>query len=388
MLKPNASENEMVDVEQPGWKIAGVLWLWHAAAWLMFYVVITTAVYLDPQMQTLGRSWGRVFLENSAYPLRMTVLSIGVWGVTKWVWQMPFGWGQRVWWYMVASLAWVGISAAFKYVREYITGTASATGFERYVLWSYVLYWAVVASAAIVFFYRQYRKRETEALLLTLQNTQLEAQLTQMQLQTLKAQLKPHFLFNMHNALAGLVRKGDRRMALKMLAALSDLLRKTLAHNQAPLIPLREELAFIQRYLDLEQIRFQERLYVTIDVDEAAQDVLVPAMLLQPLVENAIRHGVAELVDGGRVCITGHSNLEVLEVNVYNDGPLLPAGWRLEHQDGIGLRNTHERLQKHYGTGHFFEVTNNQDCGVVVKLQIPHTQVSEPISSVKRFIDA
>ncbi len=165
-------------------------------------------------------------------------------------------------------------------------------------------------------------------------------------------------------------------MALKMLAALSDLLRHTLSHDHAQQVTLREELDFLQRYLDLEQIRFQGGLQVEIEVDEEVQGVLVPNMILQPLVENAIRHGIAETLERGRLRLSGCCKEGQLHLQVYNDGPPLPQGWHLERQAGIGLRNTRERLKRHYGSRFRFEISNVAHQGVLVKLSLPIEQAN------------
>ncbi len=349
----------------------------HVASWTLLCAAATTVGYLFPQVQASGQSWGSLFFKGQlAYAFPMALLTIGVWELTRLVWQARFVWWQRALSYIAASGGWMGVSVGYSLLIRQIAGweaLASVAGGER---WSYIVFWMAVGGASVLHFYQRYRQREREAIALTLKNTQLESQLTQMQLQTLKAQLHPHFLFNTHNAIAALVRKGDRKMALKMLAALSDLLRHTLSHDHTQHVTLREELDFLQRYLDLEQIRFQGGLQVEIDVDEEAQEVLVPTMILQPLVENAIRHGIAESLEMGRLRLSGCCQEEQLHLQVYNDGPPLPEGWHLERQTGIGLRNTRERLEKHYGNHFRFEMSNVANQGVLVKLSLPIEQAN------------
>ena len=213
-------------------------------------------------------------------------------------------------------------------------------------------------------YYARYREREFRA-------AQLESQLAQAQLQALKMQLHPHFLFNTLNAIAGLVRDRKDKAAVQMLAGLSDLLRHTLENAGKQEIPLREELDFLELYLDIQQMRFSDRLKVQMEVAPETLNARVPNLILQPLVENAIRHGIAARVSSGLIAVSARLVNGLLQLKVADDGPGLKRDWRMEDGAGIGLSNTRERLNQLYGREHRFEVRNREGGGVEATLVIP-----------------
>jgi len=213
-------------------------------------------------------------------------------------------------------------------------------------------------------YYRQFRERELRA-------SQLEAQLAQAQLQMLKMQLHPHFLFNTLNGVTGLVRDYDNAAAVQMLVGLSDLLRQTLDNAGKQEVRLSEELEWLELYLKLQQMRFSDRLRTQIEAAPETLDALVPNMIMQPLVENAIRHGLTPRAAPGTVSLTARRNGAWLELRVCDDGAGLPDGWRLAESQGVGLSNTAARLRQLYGTDFRFDVRNREGGGVEAKLSIP-----------------
>ena len=194
--------------------------------------------------------------------------------------------------------------------------------------------------------------------------SRLETQLAHAQLDALKMQLNPHFLFNTLNSVSSLMYV-DVDAADAMLARLSDFLRLTLDRPIAPRIPLHQELDFVQRYLEIERIRFEERLRVTIDVERSAEDVLVPALLLQPLVENAIHHGIAKRAGGGAIAIRARREEKWLHLTVRDDGEGAGAV-----RERVGLGNTRARLQALYADQHRLEY-GPADKGFAVEIAIP-----------------
>ena len=221
-------------------------------------------------------------------------------------------------------------------------------------------------------YYKQLRERE----LLT---SQLSAQLSQAKLQALRMQLNPHFLFNAMNSISMLVRRNDNTQAVRMLAGLSDLLRYVLEDSPADEVPLRDELSFLERYLEIEKVRFQDRLHVDIDAAEETLDAFVPNLLLQPLVENAIRHGVARKVTPGRVEIAARRLGDRLIVQVRDDGPGLGPSLG---GSGVGLANTRSRLEQLYGAEQSFELRAGQPAGAVATLSLPfHTTPAVQVSA-------
>jgi len=227
--------------------------------------------------------------------------------------------------------------------------------------------WVLVAIRHGIGYYDKYRARELKA-------SQLEARLAQAQLQALKMQLQPHFLFNTLHAISTLVHR-DPNGADRMISRLSDFLRLTLENAGIQEVPLRVELEFLYKYLDIEQVRFGPRLTVRHDVDPAALDLLVPNLILQPLVENAVRHGIAPRAAGGRIDIRARKLKERLEIEIGDDGPGLAAGHPLT--EGVGLRNTRERLRQFFGEDHAFEVKDGSAGGFRVHLDVPARMAAE-----------
>jgi two-component system LytT family sensor kinase len=187
-------------------------------------------------------------------------------------------------------------------------------------------------------------------------------------LDALRWQLNPHFLFNALNAISTLVVDDRREDATRMIARLGDLLRTTLAGSGAADVPLAEELDLVQRYLDIEQVRLSDRLSLRTDVDGEARQALVPSLLLQPIVENAVRHAIAPREAGGTIVISAHRANGRLCVSVEDDGPGMPA----QEAQGIGLSNTRERLRHRYADAHRFELTRGHLGGLRVSIELPY----------------
>lgn len=238
-----------------------------------------------------------------------------------------------------------------------------------------LFYGLILGIGSALDYYRQFRERELRA-------SQLETQLAQAQLQMLKMQLHPHFLFNTLNGITGLVRDHDNAAAVQMLVGLSELLRQTLDNSGKQAVRLGEELEWLELYLKLQQMRFSDRLQFSIEVPPQALDVLVPNLITQPLVENAIRHGLASRAAPGLVSLSAQRVGERLELRVCDDGIGLPANWRLESNQGVGLANTTARLQQLFGADFTFEVRNREPVGVEAFLSIPLSVAAGVDSSI------
>jgi sensor histidine kinase YesM len=239
---------------------------------------------------------------------------------------------------------------------------------------SLVIYWSVVGLTHAYDYYRRYRERERRAAQLELEAAQLEAQLAQAQLEALRTQLHPHFLFNTLNTVSVLMQE-DVSAANRTLVRLSELLRLTLRTTDAHEVPLKQELEFLRSYLEIEQTRFQNRLRVRMEIDPGALDAQVPNLLLQPLVENAIRHGIAPRTTTGTVEIRAARRNGAVELSVRDDG----AGAEIEsikpNAAGVGLANTRARLRKLYGDAHRFDLAPAEGGGLAVTISIPfHTE--------------
>ena len=228
-------------------------------------------------------------------------------------------------------------------------------------------FWAVLGIVHAIEYYRKFREREVRA-------SQLEARLAQAQLEVLRTQLHPHFLFNTLHAVSTLMHR-DVEAADEMITELSDLLRLTLRGGGAQEVPLAQELDILGRYIGIMRIRFRDRLTATTDVDPTALDALVPALILQPLVENAIRHGIAEQPGAGRLAIRARRESPWLVLEVLDDGAGLGAGENGVNgvKEGVGLANTRARLAQLYGAHHELRLAGPPDGGggLVVTLRIP-----------------
>jgi signal transduction histidine kinase len=240
-----------------------------------------------------------------------------------------------------------------------------ATGlFVSWVLSDGLLYWTVLSVSYAVEHYRRYRERELTA-------SQLETQLAQADLQALKMQLHPHFLFNTLHTIGSLVRTGDRDTAVRVVAGLGDLVRRLLDGAAQQEVPLKQELDFIRSYLDIEQIRFRDRLSVTIHATDDVLDARVPHLLLQPLVENAIRHGIAPYLWAGHLLVVATRMEDRVQLLVRDDGPGYRNGGGAEAQGGIGLANTRARLSKLYGDDYELDVGSVADGGFECRIALP-----------------
>ena len=202
-----------------------------------------------------------------------------------------------------------------------------------------------------------------------LRSSKLQAQLAEARLRTLQMQLQPHFVFNALHSLSDLV-SDEPKTAVRLIARLGDFLRLTLQNSTAQGVPLKRELDFLEAYLEIERVRFGDRLKVVIEIDPQSLDAEVPSLILQPLVENAIRHGVASHIGPGLVQLRTKRHGETLLIEIRDNGPGMPTNAR----EGLGLRNTHERLRQTYGLGYSLEVRNQGESGVVVSCELPYRQ--------------
>jgi two-component system, LytTR family, sensor kinase len=227
-----------------------------------------------------------------------------------------------------------------------------------------ITYWVVIGLNAALDYYGKYRERELRAM-------QLETRLAQAELDALRMQLHPHFLFNTLNSISVLMAE-DVRSARRMLTRLSDLLRKSLENKGAHEVSLKDELEFLESYLEIEQTRFQDRLTVHMEVDPATLDARVPNLILQPLVENAIRHGIAPRASQGFVEIRAQRENGMVKLQVSDNGNGLQRSAQEDSlMKGIGLSNTQARLEQLYGAEHRFELSNGESGGLTVTIAIP-----------------
>ena len=224
-----------------------------------------------------------------------------------------------------------------------------------------IIYGVIVSVSHALDYYRKYHER-------TVQTLELEKHLTEARLQSLLRQLKPHFLFNALNGIASLM-YSDVAAAERMLVRLAELLRQTMSQTGAPLTALKAEIAFLDCYLGIERIRFRERLAVHMDIEPSTLDAQVPSLILQPLVENAIRHGIEPQVRPGIITLASRRVGETLVLTVIDNGGGMPPGGFT--REGIGIANSRARLAELYGRDQTFEMSNQPEGGLCVRLTFP-----------------
>ncbi len=351
-----------------------VKWLTIWAVWTLFGLFFTTQLVLQSQLWKTQVSFWQIlswqlvsgYVWFAVSPLILYLTNRFPFEASKWKISLPIHIAAAV----ILALFQQAIDASILTRLGYPPGREFASFGEAYQYFVFVnLHFSVLIYAGVVgiksayTYYQKYRERELEA-------SQLEARLAQSRLQVLKMQLHPHFLFNTLNAISELIYK-DPESADHMLTDLSDLLRLSFENLEVQEVPLKQELEFLEKYLEIEQMRFHDRLTVNMDISPDTLDASVPNMILQPLVENAIKHGIAPRSSGGRIDIQAARNNGHLEINVSDDGLGVPFGDLDNLPEGVGLSNTRRRLQHLYGDKHTFDLRPVEKGGLTVSLEIP-----------------
>jgi two-component system, LytTR family, sensor kinase len=309
--------------------------------WSYLWALATPLVLRLVHKITMDRhDWVRGALIHAPLSVVLSVALTGIGHVLLWLhWGWPYG-----------------KSFSFERLTRFVIGNFSE-GVGMYLLIGLVGY--------AFSYYRRYREGE-------LRSVRLEAQLSQAQLQALKMQLHPHFLFNtLHSISALLHHQPDA--ARTMITRLGDFLRLTLENSGTQEVTLKKEMEFLRCYLEIERVRFQDRLMTRVNVSPPALDARVPNLILQPIVENAIRHGIAPRATPGLIEILAKPQNGSLRIQIRDNGPGLPTDRNSEalFTKGLGLANTERRLERLYGTAHRFDLTNDPQGGLVVTLEIP-----------------
>jgi signal transduction histidine kinase len=343
------------------------------ALWSLVGLAIASEIYLSSNF--LGRSitWGEAISDSLEDWYVYGVLSLAVVWVAR---RYPPERGPR----WVTAVIHLGAALAFSIVfivvrtlvgevDSLIAGEPASFGeifhplLVRTFPFNLLVYGVILTVSHALDYYRKYHER-------TIQTLELEKHLTEARLQALLHQLKPHFLFNTLNGIASLMHT-DVDDADRMLVRLSELLRITMSHTGAPQTTLREEVAFIERYLDIEKIRFRNRLDVVIAVDDDAIEAQVPSLILQPMVENAMHHGIEPHSRTGRIELRGVRRDGNLLLTITDNGAGMPAGGF--KREGIGVTNTRARLAELYGSGQKLEMANQPEGGLCVSITIPYS---------------
>ena len=350
-------------------------WLWIASIWFGLGLFDATQNVFVMRAEGMHHYWGRLFFTLLISWLPWVLLTPPVLRLSHRY--PPSQWNRVSTW--AAHLAACGsmgvIHAAWVALwEEWLNPWALMPGPDPFPqLWMHkfyggllsylVLYGLLLLVDHVLDSREQLARQQTET-------ARLNEQLLKAQLRALRRQIEPHFLFNTLNAIAGLVREKRNDAAVNMIVRLSDFLRRVVDDSDRQQVPLGEELEFTQKYLDIQKARFAERLQFTVDVPQELLPAQVPSLILQPMVENAVKHGIARRVQGGAIRITASRSNGTLTMRVYNDGPGLPVGWETS-QSGIGIQNVRTRLQSLYGDQFELSMRNQQPGGVEAAVSLP-----------------
>jgi two-component system, LytTR family, sensor kinase len=363
------------------------LWLEAAlifAAWTVFGLILASQFYMQFELRGQPVPWGEALRNGLFEAYLWAFVTLAIFWLAR---RFPLERGG-----MLRSLA-VHLAGAVVLALARVVvivelsrhlGWLEERSFSRQFwggLYQFVLlYTLLLGIAHTVLYYRRFREREQAA-------ERLAAGLTEARLHALKMQLQPHFLFNTLNAISALI-PTEARPARRMVARLGDLLRIALEHEETQEVTLREELTFLEPYLEIEQARLEDRLTVVMQIAPETLDALVPHLVLQPLVENAIRHGIAPRIEPGRAEISATLGADgrTLHLEVRDDGPGVDRDNQVRTRKGVGLANIQSRLEQLYDGEHRFELENHPEGGVVVRISLPFRRGDGIASSRERSV--
>ena len=346
----------------------GLIW----GVWTVIALFFTSQAYVMASAERQPIRYGRQFLiQTSACYLWALATPLVLWLSRRYCLQRN-NWLRRGAFHFVVSIAIVSALLALHYVAFMVIlgRTSYITPFQIFSFVYFNLdrwmlfYWLILLMSHAFSYYNSYRKGELKA-------SQLRTQLVQSQLEALKMQVHPHFLFNTLHSISALLSK-DTEGARKMITRLGDFLRLTLENSGSMEVTLQQEIEFLNGYLEIERIRFQDRLTTEIRVDPEVLDVRVPNLILQPIVENAMRHAIGNSTSG-HVEVVAVPRNGVVRIEVKDNGPGIHTDRILEARrgKGVGLANTQARLVGLYGEAARFELSNNPSGGLIVALEIP-----------------
>jgi len=350
-------------------------WLWIAVIWSGFGLFDATQTIFVMRAEGMHHSWPRLFFTLLFSWLPWVLATPMVLRLGR---RYPAAQWRRfsTWLAHLAACASIGLVYAgwISGWEDWLNPYALSPGPDPFMqLWlrkfdngllSYLILYGIILLVGSMLDSRERLARQQA------ETARLNEQLSQAQLSALRRQIEPHFLFNTLNAIAGLVREKRNDAAVDMIAGLSDFLRRVVEESGRQQVPLGEELDFAQKYLDIQKVRFAERLQVSVDVPKELFPAQVPSLILQPMVENAVKHGIAKRVQGGAIRIAAFRSNGRLTLTVYNDGPGLPAGWEKTHS-GVGISNARTRLRNLYGDEFDLSMQNQEPGGVEVSVSVP-----------------
>lgn len=362
-----------------------LFWVLHLGGWLA-WGVIGKYFYTVGMLNEGAPGYFKYVMLISASG---AVLTLGLRYLYRYLWSKPV-WAQ-VAGFIIGTLA---VAWAWIHLRSYIYMTwfskpkdmtdwleemgAAADLYEKIETMFFGGYFAtawivIVAWSALYFgikYYQLYQEVQRKAL-------KSAAMAHEAQLKMLRYQLNPHFLFNTLNAISTLVLEQATVDANRMVTRLSSFLRHSLDNDPMKMVTLDQEIKALKLYLDIEKVRFEDRLSLVLDIEGEASDALIPSLLLQPLVENAIKYGIARAEDGGTLKIAARTFAGDLLIELSDDGPGVElVDGQIPGANGVGLRNTRERLSELYGSHHAFRLSNTQPHGLTINIRIPYESKS------------
>ena len=361
--------------ERPGPSRLSRRTVWAAAGGFWLFVAAMSAAQILWIAQTPGQRVNvtRAMAWQTAYCVAWIPFTIAVWHVTRgWLPERFGGWLRLLTAHVAVFASVVGAHTFL------VTVLTFALANEDVSLWGHfmmqlrgqlngevLVYTAIAGTGTAMTFHERYQDRQVAA-------ARLQTELVAARLQALRGHLQPHFLFNSLHSIAALARAGDTAGVVRLIAALSDLLRHVLDAGDRH-ASLREELQIIERYLEIQRARFADRLEVTVDLSPDVADARVPLLVVQPLVENAVRHGLAPRVREGSLVVRAVRDNGRTRIDVEDTGVGLPPGWALSNATGTGLRNLASRLAAEFGDTATLDVAPREGGGVRATVTLPYT---------------
>lgn len=357
----------------------GRLWLIVAAACIVPAILDGVVSYIQARLSNRIPGWQEIFWQSNEWLILGALTPIAYYLAQRFPLRPPIR-ARNLFAHaggaLLLCIGWASAGASLRWVLDIAPeGVSKSQQMANWLLttipWGTFMYFTLLGCIHAFGYFVEAKEGEARA-------ARLAAQVAESRLGALRTQLHPHFLFNSLNAITVLVRDKDTSAAARMLDLLSDVLRQVLKSDQAHVVSLAEELAFLERYLAIEQIRFSDRLQVRFDVDDSLKDAAVPVFILQPLVENALRHGIAKRADGGVVEVSARRDGESLILTIADNGRGLNRASG-EHTDGngLGLANIRERLTTLYGNQARLDLrpAPQPGGGTLAEVVIPYRQL-------------
>ena len=351
-----------------------IRWRWIAALWCAGAMFVASQAIVVRHLEGKHLEEIRLFLTEFATWLPWVLATPLVIGLAR---RYPIQRGPTVRGVVAHLLAWIAISVAVGAWSAGLNVAFNPWGHLQrpafWETWSTTQFFQAVnslAAYALILTLTALADARTSIARQTAETARLNEELSNAQMAALRRQMEPHFMFNTLNSVAGLVRDNRNDAAVNMIVGLSEFLRRASADSHRSQVTLGEEVEYLQRYIDIQKVRFGDRLRVVVDIPADLLGAQAPYLLLQPLVENAIKHGVSRQVDGGTVRVAGVRDGEVLRLSVHNDGPSLPSDWK-PGPVGVGVGNLRTRLQILYGDQSELRLGPGDRGGVEVVVTLP-----------------